>query len=107
MAGHRVVEAVDARDAIERLGRDQIDVVVSSLDLPEFGSQQLLKKLRQTPEFTHIPAVGLSDESSPVDAGPPSAPAFDELRNKKDRAAVLESVARLVHSVSEAEMVEV
>jgi len=102
MAGHRVVEAFDATDALERLGRDQIDVVVSSLDLPEFGSYELLKRLRQTPELTHIPALGLSEDGMPADPLSQQGPAFDELRSKKDREAVLDSVARLARSISEA-----
>jgi CheY-like chemotaxis protein len=65
MAGHRVVEASHAAAALERLGRDHIDIVVSALDLPECGSYELLKRLRQTPELTHIPALGLSQDEAP------------------------------------------
>ena len=107
MAEHRVVEAIHAADALERLGREQIDIVVSSLDLPGSGSYELLKRLRQTPEFTHIPALGLSEDGVPADAPHQQGPAFDELRSKKDRDAVLDSVARLTRSISEgAELVE-
>jgi two-component system chemotaxis sensor kinase CheA len=104
MAGHRVMEASDARDALERLGRDSFDVVVASLDLPDAGAQELLKKLRDTPEFAHIPTIGLSDE------GPGQSPALsacNESRNKRDREAVLESVARLARSVAREEWAEV
>ena len=107
MVGHRVVEAPDAKAAVERLGQDAIDVVVSSLDLPQSGSYELLKKLRQTPEFSHIPALGLSDDSDPTDEAAREDLAFNELRDKKDRDAVLDSVARLARSVSQAETVAV
>lgn len=107
MVGHRVVEASDVKVAIERLGHDAIDVVVSSLDLPQSGSYELLKKLRQTPEFSHIPALGLSDDSVAADELPQEDLAFNELRDKKDRDAVLDSVARLARSVARAETVAV
>ncbi len=102
MAGHRVVEAIDARDALERLGRNQIDIVVSNLDLPDSGSYELLKRLRQTPEFMRIPVLGLSDDGIPADLLSQQDPAFDELLSKRDRDAVLDSVARLARSFSEA-----
>lgn len=107
MVGHRVVEANDARGAVDRLGRDAIDVVVSSLSLPDAGSLELLRKLRHTPEFSHIPTLGLSDESVDPEAPLPDDPVFDELQDKKDRDAVLDSVARLARSVSRAETVEI
>lgn len=107
MVGHRVVEANDAKDAVDRLGRDAIDVVVSCLSLPDAGSRELLRKLRQTPEFSHIPTLGLSDKSVDSDEQPQDDLVFDELRNKKDRDAVLDSVARLARSVSRTEAVEV
>ncbi len=107
MVGYRVVEAPDAKAAVERLGQDVIDVVVSSLDLPQSGSYELLKKLRQTPEFSHIPALGLSDDSDPTDEAAREDLAFNELRDKKDRDAVLDSVARLARSVAQAETVAV
>lgn len=94
MAGHRVVEANRLADALERLGREPIDIVVSSLDLPDRGSYELLKRMRQTPEFRHIPALGLSENEGPL-----QTPAFDELCSKKDHDAVLDSVMRLTRSV--------
>jgi two-component system chemotaxis sensor kinase CheA len=107
MMGHRVVEARDVADAFDRLGQDPIDIIVSSLDLPDSGSYQLLNRLRRTPEFSHIPALGLRAENGFADQAPLDDLTFDELLNKRDRDEVLASITRLAHSVTEAETVEV
>lgn len=95
MAGYHVVEASHAADALERLNRERIDIVVSSVDLPDAGSYELLRTLRRAPELTDIPALGLSEDGAAGDSLPRQGLRFDEVCRTADRQAVLDSIARL------------
>jgi len=45
--GHRAVVAADGREALERIGREPFDLIISDLRMPGMGGEGLLAELRQ------------------------------------------------------------
>ena len=99
MAGFDVVEASDADEALQRLNRQQVDVVVSSSDLVGGAAFDLLRRVREAPERQALPVVCLSDDPNRMQSESPSGYAFDECLVKFDQEAILASVSRLAKAL--------
>ena len=94
MAGHRVIEAASAADAMDKLGKDRVDVVVTALDLPDRSAFQLLESMGKQPALRNIPVVALANRIEETNA-PADGAGFDDYLLKFDRTAMLRSVDRL------------
>jgi two-component system chemotaxis sensor kinase CheA len=81
MAGHRVVEACDALEALSRMGAAPVTAVLASTNLPPEGSSGLEHAMREQPNLAAIPVMEL-----PVPAG--------------SRASMLASIEQLAAAVS-------
>ena len=62
-AGYQVLEAVDGKDALEKVGGATIDMVVTDLNMPNMDGITLIKELRKLPAFKFIPIIMLTTES--------------------------------------------
>jgi two-component system chemotaxis sensor kinase CheA len=56
-AGYSVVMAVDGRDALKKLEGDEIDFVVSDVEMPVMDGLSFVKELRQIEKFKALPVV--------------------------------------------------
>jgi two-component system chemotaxis sensor kinase CheA len=101
MAGYRVIEAADTKQALHELERRAVDVVAASLDLPSAGGFGFLEQMRKVPTLVGIPALALAnsgDEKPPHGKYPVE---FEDFQVKSDRGAVLRSLAKLSAEVGE------
>jgi two-component system chemotaxis sensor kinase CheA len=98
MAGHRVIEAASAVEAMDRLGKETVDVVVTALDLPDRSAFQLLESIGREPALRRIPVVALTDRVEQTGA-PAGGVSFSDYLLKFDRTAMLRSVDRLSHTL--------
>jgi two-component system chemotaxis response regulator CheY len=64
-AGYNVVEAVDGRDALAKLVRSKVDLVVTDLNMPNLDGIGLIKQIRAQPAYKFTPILMLTTESSP------------------------------------------
>lgn len=101
IAGHRVIEAADAREALAKLAAGSIDIVVTSLDLPDRGAFELLDSIRQLPALRNIPVLALTGHASKD--GAENTGNFSECLLKFDRLAMLRSLDRLAAAVESRE----
>ena len=62
--GYRVVTASDGAEALQELGREDLDVVVLDVMLPRISGFEVLKKIR---EKSNVPVVMLTAKSQSVD----------------------------------------
>lgn len=53
--GYMVLSATDGEQALELLGRETIDIVISDVKMPKVSGFDLLKAV--TAEYTHIPVI--------------------------------------------------
>ncbi|MEO5339159.1 MAG: response regulator [Magnetococcus sp. MYC-9] len=61
--GYQVVEAVDGKDALTKVGGAAIDMVITDLNMPNMDGIQLIRELRKLPAFKFVPIVMLTTES--------------------------------------------
>jgi two-component system chemotaxis response regulator CheY len=64
-AGYEVIEAVDGRDAVEKLAKDRVDMMVTDLNMPNMDGIELIRHVRQAPGCRFMPIIMLTTESQP------------------------------------------
>ena len=63
-AGFEVVQAVDGRDALERLAKESVDMLITDLNMPNLDGVGLIRAVRQDPANRFIPIIMLTTESA-------------------------------------------
>jgi two-component system chemotaxis sensor kinase CheA len=104
MAGYRVVEAADSRQAMNELERRDVDVVAASLDLPSAGGFRFLEEMRRVPNLAGIPVIAMGNRGDERPARGKHAVDFADFQMKFDRDAMLQSVAKLSADSGEGDM---
>jgi len=61
--GYGIIEAVDGKDALAKVGGVKIDMVITDLNMPNMDGITLIKQLRAKPEFRFTPIIMLTTES--------------------------------------------
>jgi two-component system chemotaxis response regulator CheY len=64
-AGFEVVQAVDGRDALEKLQGRDIHLFLADLNMPNMDGIELTRQLRAMPAYRFVPIVLLTTESHP------------------------------------------
>ncbi|WP_232223086.1 response regulator [Desulfosarcina sp. BuS5] len=62
-AGYEVVEAVDGKDALNKLNGAKVNMLITDLNMPNMDGISLIKQVRAEPEFKFIPIIMLTTES--------------------------------------------
>ena len=62
LEGYDVVESVNGKDALKKLGDESIDMVVTDLHMPEMDGIELVREMRSENSLRHIPALMLTSE---------------------------------------------
>ncbi|EEX94796.1 chemotaxis regulator [Vibrio orientalis CIP 102891 = ATCC 33934] len=63
-AGYDVETANDGRDALSKVTAGKFDVVISDVNMPNMGGFELVKALREKPQYKFIPILMLTTETS-------------------------------------------
>jgi two-component system CheB/CheR fusion protein len=58
--GAEVLVATSAMGALDVLGREQIDLLISDISMPEMDGYALLREVRQLPRYATLPAVAVT-----------------------------------------------
>ena len=61
--GYDVIEAVDGKDALQKLGGQKVDMLITDLNMPNLDGIGLIKGARALPACKFIPIVMLTTES--------------------------------------------
>ena len=75
LEGALPVPALDGREAIALLDREDFDLIVSDIAMPDVGGYELIAQVRTRPRFAHVPAIALTgfgrvkDRQDALDAG--------------------------------------
>lgn len=62
-AGYEVVEAIDGVDALNRLEQEQVDMLITDLNMPRLDGVGLIRQVRSDPGNRFIPILMLTTES--------------------------------------------
>jgi len=63
--GYTVVTAENGLDAIEKVGTEAVNLVLSDLNMPYMDGIELVKNLRGNPETAELPVVMCTTEADP------------------------------------------
>lgn len=102
LAGYRVLEAASPSEAMEKLGENEVDVMIAALDLPDKGAATLLGFLKKDPELGTLPTVALANDNERLLLASAADAGFDEYLAKFDRAGMLRSLEKLALGITEA-----
>ena len=62
-AGYEVAEAVDGRDALDKLQRDRINLVICDVNMPVMDGITFVKEVKKRAEYRFLPIMMLTTES--------------------------------------------
>ena len=62
-AGHQVVSAVDGKDALDKAGAEQFDLVLTDVNMPLMDGITLTRELRSLAPYRFTPILMLTTES--------------------------------------------
>ena len=62
-AGYEVVEAVDGKDALNKLDGSKVNMLITDLNMPNMNGIELIKHVRGKSAFKFIPIIMLTTES--------------------------------------------
>jgi two-component system chemotaxis response regulator CheY len=60
--GHEVIEAVDGKDALKKFN-PSVKMVITDLNMPHINGIELIKRIRENPDYKAIPIIIVSSES--------------------------------------------
>ena len=58
--GHRVTEAIDGRQGLERALDDPPDLVLTDLEMPFLSGLEMVSRLREDPRLARVPVIVLT-----------------------------------------------
>ena len=64
-AGYNVVEAVDGQDALGKWEAQNVDMLVTDLNMPNLDGINLIREIRQKPGYRFMPIIMLTTEAQP------------------------------------------
>jgi len=63
-AGYELLEACDGEEALNVMSGEPLDMMITDLNMPKLDGIELIKKVRQKPEYRFLPIVMLTTESA-------------------------------------------
>ena len=61
-AGHTVAEAASVEEALEQVAKSRFDLVICDINMPGRNGLELVRLLREMPEFRFVPILMLTTE---------------------------------------------
>jgi two-component system chemotaxis response regulator CheY len=63
-AGYEVVEAMDGKDALEKLDGRKLDLMICDVHMPGMDGIALVREVKRLPNYRFVPIIMLTTESS-------------------------------------------
>lgn len=99
--GFKVLEAEDGRIAYELLKErvDEIDLVVTDLEMPNMDGFELTQKIKQNPSFSHLSVIALTSLASEAHIEKGKKVGIDEYEIKLDREKLMKIIKQYLHLI--------
>jgi len=62
-AGYEVVEAVDGKDGLAKVGSGKLDLIITDLNMPNMDGIEMMAAIRKLPGYSFTPMLMLTTES--------------------------------------------
>jgi two-component system chemotaxis response regulator CheY len=63
----KITEAADGEEALDKLTSHPIEFVITDWNMPKMSGLNLVKKIRQTPDYSHLPIIMITTRGSKFD----------------------------------------
>jgi len=94
MNGATVFAATGAREGLEILGREDIDLLISDISMPEIDGYELLRRVHALPKYANLPAVAITGMRRDADIAQARAAGFSAHLGKPVSVERLNAVVR-------------
>lgn len=65
--GFEVLNASDGLDGLFKLSGQNVDLIISDINMPRMDGLTFIRKVRENPDYSKVPVVVLSTEASDTD----------------------------------------
>ncbi|MFN2499650.1 MAG: GAF domain-containing protein [Pyrinomonadaceae bacterium] len=95
--GFETIACESASEALDCVNRQQFDILISDIAMPEMDGLQLIRDLRSRPGFATVPAIALTGYASQTDAKSAISAGFDlHLSKPVDPGDLMAAVNNLI-----------
>jgi len=105
MSGYEVLEAGSTSEALQRVERESIQIMVIGSDLVA-GDPAGMEKVRKRTASARIPILALGNAANEMPAGKSNGSLYDDYQLRFERQAMLESIARLAMATSDSRIAD-
>jgi len=93
-AGYNVIPAEDGVEAWSLLEehRDEVDIIVTDIEMPNMNGFELTKKIKNDDRFAHLPVIALTTLAGDADVARGKEVGIDDYQIKLDREKLMDSV---------------
>lgn len=95
-AGYQVISAENGNEALEKLEKFPVDVVVTDIAMPYCNGYELTRAIRERDDWKHLPVMALTALSGEEDVRKGMEAGIDEYQIKLDRDEVLRTLEQLI-----------
>lgn len=67
LGDYQIVEATSGFEALRLLPREQVDLILTDINMPDINGLELISYLRKNPNYKDIPVFIISSEGNPKD----------------------------------------
>ena len=60
LKGYKAITAADGLEALEKMPAQAIDVIITDLNMPDMDGYELIRTIRESPQYRDIPILVLS-----------------------------------------------
>ncbi len=101
-AGYRVTAAAGPNQALEEAARQQFDVIVTDIEMPDMDGFELARRLRHDARYHGTPMIAFTSTVSESFKEKGNKVGMSALILKTDREALLQAIAAVAHHAREA-----
>ena len=94
--GFKVSTAENGIMALKLLEKEEFDIIVSDIEMPEMDGLTLIKTLRRNENYKSIPAIAVTSLDSPEDRDAGLKAGFNEYEVKIDKESLIKNIYKLL-----------
>jgi len=100
--GYEIVTAENGLDAMEKLGMDNINLIVSDMNMPYMDGIELTKTLKTDPTWKHIPIIMVTTEADEDEKAKAVEAGVDDYLVKPTNAdQITDSIKKIIKKIFE------
>ncbi len=93
-AGYTVITALNGREAWELLQEEEVDLVVSDIEMPLMNGYELVKKIKSDQALSNLPVIAVTSKAEPESIDRGMEAGFDYYEIKLNKEMLLEKIAK-------------